>query len=146
MARFIACVCVGIMVLLPPSRADSQEAKRPGAPADANSSHTVQNKGVVFLDYDNDGFVDVLVTGGPADQSGRGIAVVDVGDDGKPDLFVVGEARRNHLYRNRGNGTFEEVTDNLIIETIKIEGGKVEINGQSIKIEGGQVEIIRRQR
>jgi FG-GAP-like repeat len=144
MARFIACVCVGIMVLLPPSRADSQEAKRPGAPGDANNSHTVQNKGVVFLDYDNDGLVDDLVTGGPADQSGRGIAVVDVGNDGKPDLFMVENARQNHFYRNRGDGTFEEVTDNPMIETIKIEGGKVEINGQSIKIEGAKVEIIRR--
>lgn len=31
-----------------------------------------------------------------------------------------------------------------IIERITVDGGKVEINGDTIKIEGGKVEIIRR--
>jgi hypothetical protein len=146
MTRLIACVCVVITVLLSAPRAKSQEVKRTGATAEAGSGDTVHNKRAAFLDYDNDGFVEILVTSGLAAHRGQGIAVGDFDNDGNLDLFVVGEARRNHIYRNRGDGTFEDATDNPMIETIKIEGGKVEINGQSIKIEGGQVEIIRRQR
>jgi hypothetical protein len=73
-----------------------------------------------------------------------GIAVGDI-DDGRPDLFVVDDASRGKIYHNRGDGTIEEVTASPLIESIKIDGGKVEINGQSIKIKGGKVEIIRRQ-
>ena len=89
----------------------------------------MHNKGTALFDYDNDGFLDVLVSGGLAGHSGQGIAVGDVGDDGKPGPVRGREPRQNHLYHNRGNGTFEEVVDNPMIETIKIEGGKVEING-----------------
>jgi hypothetical protein len=146
MTRFIACVCVVFAVLFSVARAKCQEVKRPGAGADAVRNKAVNHKGTALFDCDNDGFLDLTVTTGLAGHGGQGIAVGDFDNDGNPDLFVVGEARRSHLYRNLGNGTFEEVTDNLMVETIKIEGGKVEINGQSIKIEGGKVEIIRRQR
>jgi hypothetical protein len=33
-----------------------------------------------------------------------------------------------------------------VIERIRVEGGKVEISGNTIKIDGGKVEIIRRPR
>jgi hypothetical protein len=127
-------------------RARCQEVKRPGATADAVRSKAVNNKGVALFDYDNDGFIDLTVTTGLTGHSGQGIAVGDVDSDGRPDLFVVENTRQDRLYHNRGDGTFEVVTDNPIIETIRIEGGKVEINGQSIKVEGGKVEIIRRKR
>jgi hypothetical protein len=144
MTRFIAYVCVGIVVLLPASRANCQEVKRLGDAADAGASDTLPNKGTALFDYDNDGFVDVLVSGGLAGHSGQGIAVGDFDNDGGLDLFMVENARQNRLFRNRGDGTFEEATNNPMIETIKIEGGKVEINGQFIKIEGAKVQIIRR--
>jgi Flp pilus assembly protein TadD len=34
----------------------------------------------------------------------------DYDNDGWLDLFIIGSERRGHLFRNRGNGTFEEVT------------------------------------
>jgi hypothetical protein len=39
-----------------------------------------------------------------------GVAVADYDNDGRPDIFVTGFGR-NLLYRNRGNGTFEDVTE-----------------------------------
>jgi hypothetical protein len=71
--------------------------------------------------------VDGFVTfGGTAankyllETTGTGVAVVDYDQDGLLDLFVVngttlegfpaGKAPTNYLYRNRGNGTFENVT------------------------------------
>jgi tetratricopeptide (TPR) repeat protein len=41
---------------------------------------------------------------------GHGVAVGDVDNDGRPDVFVT-RWRSYALYRNRGDGTFEDVTD-----------------------------------
>ena len=45
-----------------------------------------------------------------------GAAVADFDNDGRPDLFVTG-VRRNILYRNRGDGTFEDVTAKANIDS-----------------------------
>jgi enediyne biosynthesis protein E4 len=54
------------------------------------------------------------------ETTGCGAAVLDVENDGHLDVFLVngstlegfpaGQAPTNHLYRNRGNGTFEDIT------------------------------------
>src|SRR5262249_50403879 len=63
---------------------------------DATSAHRfieTTGGGCAFLDYDNDGFLDIFaVQGGPA--------------PGSP----ARSRPHNVLYRNRGDGTFEEVT------------------------------------
>ena len=41
---------------------------------------------------------------------GHGVAVGDFDNDGRPDLFVT-RWRSYALYRNRGDGTFEDVTE-----------------------------------
>ena len=102
--------------------------------------------GLGLLDYDGDGWLDVYVTQGcpfpprpsrPASGDrlfrnrgdgsfddatlssgiaafpggyGHGVAVGDIDNDGDPDLFVM-RYRSYALYSNRGDGTFEDVTD-----------------------------------
>ena len=106
--------------------------------------------GLALLDYDGDGWLDVYcVQGGPFTPAtaigagargsgdrlfhnrgdgtfddvtersgiarfprdhGHGVAVGDVDADGHPDIFV-SRWRSYALYRNRGDGTFENVTD-----------------------------------
>ncbi len=102
--------------------------------------------GVALLDYDGDGFLDVyLVQGGAFPPKagnqknedrlfrnrgngvfddvttqthldrlpggyGHGVAVGDIDNDGDPDLFVT-RWRSYALYRNRGDGTFEDATE-----------------------------------
>jgi hypothetical protein len=141
MTRFIAQVCMGLALLLSAARAETQETKRPAAAADGDRTHSVQSSGTILLDYDNDGILDLLVTGEPAGQGSRGIAVGDFDNSGRVDVLTVNEAKHDRLYRNRGDGKFEEVTRDPMIESIRIDGAKVEINGEMIRVEGGRVEV-----
>src|SRR5205085_12074157 len=62
--------------------------------------------GLALLDYNGDGWVDVFcVQGGPFDPRGTSIQAVD--RRGHDALATPGD----RLYRNRGNGTFEDVTE-----------------------------------
>ena len=58
-------------------------------------------------------FTDVSVKAGVADPSGFygfGVAFLDFDDDGRLDLFVANDSNPNYLYRNRGDGTFQDVS------------------------------------
>ena len=101
--------------------------------------------GCAFLDYDNDGWLDIyLVNSGASDfftpktplknalyrnnrdgtftdvtdkagvaaggNYGMGVAAGDFDADGFADIYVTSYGR-NILYRNNGNGTFNDVTD-----------------------------------
>jgi hypothetical protein len=56
-------------------------------------------------------FKDVTATSGVFDTSSKslGVSMLDVDQDGWPDLFVANDTQPNKLYRNQGNGTFKEV-------------------------------------
>ncbi len=67
--------------------------------------------------YRNDGngrFTDVTEKAGlslpPADTKTLGVAVLDYDSDGWPDLYFVNDRVSNRLFRNRGDGTFVETT------------------------------------
>jgi len=71
--------------------------------------------GMSNLLYRNDGlkFVDVSGVSGIARAVGKGMAVVfgDIDNDGWEDAFVTNDTVPNFLFRNRGDGTFEEIGD-----------------------------------
>ena len=89
--------------------------------------------GVAVLDFDGDGWLDIYICNGAgaanallrnnrdgsftdvAASAGveargysMGVSSADFDNDGRPDLFVTG-VRTNHLFRNRGDGTFEDL-------------------------------------
>jgi hypothetical protein len=70
------------------------------------SDHLFRNNG-------NGTFTDVSVSAGVADATGLygfGVAFFDLDDDGRLDLFVANDSGPNSVYRNRGDGTFEDVS------------------------------------
>ncbi len=69
---------------------------------------------VLFRNEGNGRFTDVTKAAGVAGL-GRGMGVLarDFDGDGRIDWFVANDAQSNALWRNRGDGTFEDVADRL---------------------------------
>src|SRR5207302_843468 len=63
--------------------------------------------------YRNDGhghFTDVTARAGVAGKGrGMGVLAADFDGDGRIDFFVANDAEANALWRNKGDGTFEDV-------------------------------------
>ncbi len=64
----------------------------------------------LFRNKGNGTFEDVTAKAGLFDPSSKslGVAMLDVDEDGWPDLFVANDTQPNKLYRNNRNGTFSE--------------------------------------
>ena len=61
-----------------------------------------------------DVFIDITTTSGLLDTTGgQGASVGDFNNDGYDDIYVTFPNGKNHLYQNRGNGTFIELADSL---------------------------------
>jgi enediyne biosynthesis protein E4 len=64
----------------------------------------------LFRNRGNGKFEDVTARAGLFDNSSKslGVALLDVNNDGWLDLFVANDTQPNKLYRNKGDGTFQE--------------------------------------
>lgn len=85
--------------------------RRPGHRA---YCHPDNFRGVSALLYRNDGnsrFTEVAKKAGVANAEGKalGVAIGDYDRDGLVDIFVANDSVRQFLYRNKGDGTFEDV-------------------------------------
>ncbi len=81
-------------------------------PPDAKSTSSAAGDRL-YRNRGNGSFEDVTAASGLAALTrgyGHGVAVGDIDNDGWPDLFVT-RWRHYALYRNRGNRTFEDVTE-----------------------------------
>ena len=58
------------------------------------------------------------ITFDPNQMSG-GISVIDFNLDGYEDLYFTGGKYMDHLYRNNGNGTFEDVTSEMGVDVLQ---------------------------
>ena len=66
---------------------------------------------ILFHQRTDGTFEDVSKSSGVDDQSGKGLGVAfaDFDNDGWTDVFVANDSVRQSLYRNKGDGTFEDV-------------------------------------
>lgn len=73
---------------------------------------------ILYHNNGNGTFTDVTKQAGVAGLSwGGDVAVFDYNGDGKLDLFVTNMFGANQLYRNNGNGTFTDVTREILGRT-----------------------------
>lgn len=65
----------------------------------------------LYLNRRDGTFADLSVASGIAREFGPGLGVstADFDRDGWPDIYVANDGQENQLWRNRGNGTFENV-------------------------------------
>ena len=97
---------------------------QPGAQYDAPTPYFDAVNGPPNLLFRNDGrgrFEDVSAAAGLAPTNNRFSFAAAWGDydgDGDPDLYVANDFGRNNLYRNEGDGTFEDMAASLGVEDL----------------------------
>jgi Flp pilus assembly protein TadD len=82
-------------------------------PASINPLAFPPERNLLFHNEGNGTFVERAEAAGVADRAGRGLAAswVDLDEDGWLDLYVANDVSKNALFRNRGDGTFEDVAE-----------------------------------
>ncbi len=116
----------GLLDLFVPGYTAYDFAHPPAPGSDSVASNTCQFHGVttfcgprgllgapdhLFQNNGDGTFTDVSARAGVADKAGYYGLVslfVDLDDDGRPDLLVGNDSTPNYLYRNKGDGTFED--------------------------------------
>jgi hypothetical protein len=93
---------------------DAATAPRCGTPQQPFYCHPKAYDGLpgqLFHNNRDGTFTDVSQTSGIGRHIGKGMGVAfgDIDGDGLTDIFVANDSVRNFLFRNRGDGTFEEI-------------------------------------
>lgn len=80
-------------------------------PFTINPSSFAPARNRLFRNNGDGSFSDVAQSAGVADEQGRSLGVVwfDFDGDGLVDLYVANDVSANGVYRNRGDGTFEDI-------------------------------------
>ena len=84
---------------------------QPGRHAYCHPDNFKGQANILFHQKADGAFEDVSSKAGVADPTGKGLGVAfaDFDNDGWLDIFVANDSVRQSLYRNRGDGTFEDV-------------------------------------
>lgn len=100
--------------------------KRPGYQSYCHPNKYKGQMPALFRNGGDGTFEDVSEASGIGEDAGNGLGVVcfDFDDDGWMDVFIANDSMTNFLYRNRGDGTFENVT--LAAAVAYGEDGKAE--------------------
>jgi len=81
-------------------------------PASINPSSFEPEVNLLYRNNGDGTFTEVARKAGVDDPQGRSLSATwaDFDEDGWPDLYVANDVSDNVLYRNRGDGTFEEIS------------------------------------
>ncbi|GIV61548.1 MAG: RNA-binding protein [Rhodothermaceae bacterium] len=86
-------------------------------PAALNPSSFEPERNLLYHNRGDGTFEEVALTAGVANPEGRSLAAVwaDFDDDGDLDLYVANDVSDNALFRNRGDGTFDDVSHPALV-------------------------------
>ncbi len=86
-------------------------------PTSINPSSFAPERNLLFLNNNNGTFSEVASEAGVADTKGRSLSAIwcDLDEDGWPDLYVANDVSDNVLFRNLGNGSFEEISHQALV-------------------------------
>ena len=108
-------VCNYVTYALQKLEAMKAESLQSGKPVpSALNPHVFEPQDNVFYRNNGDGtFTDVTVGAGVAAQGGRSLQAIfsDFDNDNDLDLYVANDTSVNYTYRNEGDGTFTDVSD-----------------------------------
>src|SRR5215213_9194805 len=84
---------------------------RPGYRAYCHPDNFKSTTNILYLQLANGSFENVSARSGIQEVGGKalGVALGDIDNDGLTDIFVANDSVRQSLFRNKGDGTFEEV-------------------------------------
>ncbi len=82
-------------------------------PSSINPLAFAPERNLLFHNDGNGRFTERAAAAGVVDRDGRGLSATwtDLDEDGWLDLYVANDVSRNALFRNRGDGTFEEMAE-----------------------------------
>ena len=82
-------------------------------PASINPSTFPPERNLLFHNNRNGTFTEVAAKAGVLGDKGKSLGATwaDFDGDGWPDLYVANDVTPNQLFRNRGDGTFEDISD-----------------------------------
>lgn len=86
-------------------------------PARINPSSFPPERNLLFRNNNNGTFSEVAIEAGVDDKNGRSLSAIwcDLDEDGWPDLYVANDVSDNVLFRNLGNGSFEEISHQALV-------------------------------
>ncbi|HEU4509722.1 MAG TPA: CRTAC1 family protein [Pyrinomonadaceae bacterium] len=84
---------------------------RPGYRAYCHPDNFKTITNILYRQRDDGSFEDVSAKSGIASEGGKalGVALADFDNDGWIDIFVANDSFRQSLFRNKGDGTFEDI-------------------------------------
>ena len=86
-------------------------------PAAINPSSFLPERNLLYRNLGGGRFEEVALRSGVENVQGRSLSAawVDLDEDGWPDLYVANDVSDNVLYRNLGDGTFEEISHRALV-------------------------------
>ena len=86
-------------------------------PSSINPSSFPAERNLLFKNNGNGTFTEIGKKAGVAGENGRSLAAVwaDLDEDGWPDIYVANDVSDNVLYKNKGDGTFDEISHQALV-------------------------------
>src|SRR3990172_5626470 len=86
-------------------------------PASTNPNTFPPERNLLFHNNRNGTFAEVAAKAGVLGERGKSLGAVwaDLDEDGWPDLYVANDVTDNQLFRNLGNGTFEDISHAALV-------------------------------